>query len=124
MGINWEDVDKYPLFDTCDETVGKDEQKACFTETLLGHLSRSLQQSELVLEEEVSDTLYVDFLMDDVGSITLTEIHGAEGTRNFESVFKEHIRSGLDSLPNIKPALKRGIPVKVKFRVPIVLSPQ
>ncbi|SHJ88784.1 hypothetical protein [Pseudozobellia thermophila] len=124
LGIDWDDVDKYPLFEVCDETVDKDEQKACFTKTLLDYLSHSLQRSELVLEEEVADTLYVDFLMDDLGAITLTEIHGAEGTRNFEAVFKNHIQSGLDSLPTIKPALKRGIPVKVKFRVPIVLSPQ
>ena len=71
QSIDWEDVDKYPLFDDCDETVSKQEQKKCFMETLLRHFSDTLQESEFVLHEEVRDTIFVDFMMEDTGSIRL-----------------------------------------------------
>ena len=124
LSINWEDVDKYPLFEACDETVAKPEQRACFTETFLDHLSNTLQETELVLEGEVNDTVYVDFLMESSGSISLVAVHGPDDINELIPEFKGHVQRGLDSLPTIKPALKRGIPVKAKFRIPIVLSPQ
>ncbi len=33
--INFNEVDRYPLFDNCDEMLGKEEQLDCFQNTLL-----------------------------------------------------------------------------------------
>ncbi|NNE76486.1 MAG: hypothetical protein HKN31_05370, partial [Pricia sp.] len=76
--IDWEDVDQYPLFRDCDETVTKQERKKCFMETLLLHFSMTLQETEFVLQEEISDTILVDFIMEDTGTITLMNIHNDE----------------------------------------------
>lgn len=124
QSIDWEDVDKYPLFDDCDETVSKQEQKRCFMETLLLHFSMTLQESELVWHEEIKDTIFVDFMMEDTGSIRLMNIHNDEEVSSQIPEFTDQIKKSLSSLPKIEPALKRGIPVKAKFRIPIVLSSQ
>ena len=124
QSIDWEDVDKYPLFDDCDETVSKEEQKKCFMETLLLHFSMTLQESELVWHEEIKDTIFVDFMMEDTGSIRLMNIHNDEEVSNEIPEFTDQIKKSLHGLPKIQPALKRGIPVKAKFRIPIVLSSQ
>lgn len=124
QSIDWEDVDKYPLFADCDETVSKQEQKSCFMETLLLHFSTTLQESEFVLHEEVKDTIFIDFVMEDTGSITLMDIHNDEALRKQLPDFEKRIKKSLGNLPKIEPALKRGIPVSAKFRIPIVLSSQ
>jgi len=122
QSIDWKDVDKYPLFDDCDETVSKQEQKKCFMETLLRHFSDTLEKSEFVLQEAVNDTILVDFVMEDTGSITLMNIHNDAALRKQLPDFEKQIKNSLGSLPKIQPALKRGIPVRAKFRIPIVLQ--
>lgn len=122
QAIDWEDVDQYPLFTDCDELDSKPEQKKCFMETLLRHFSKTLQESEFVLEEEIKDTVFVDFRMEDTGVITLIGIKNDEQIRQQIPEFRKQIEKSLNSLPKIDPALKRGIPVSAKFRIPIVLQ--
>ncbi|HET8735056.1 MAG TPA: hypothetical protein VFM69_00520 [Pricia sp.] len=120
--IDWEDVDQYPLFADCDELAAKPEQKKCFMETLLRHFSKTLKESDFVLEEEVKDTIFVDFRMEDTGAITLLDIKNDEKIQGQLPGFREQIEKSLNGLPKIEPALKRGIPVSAKFRIPIVLQ--
>lgn len=120
--IDWEDVDQYPLFADCDELASKSEQKNCFMQTLLRHFSKSLQESDLVLEEEIKDTIFVNFRMEDTGTITLINIKNDKQINRQVPDFRKQIEKSLNSLPRIEPALKRGIPVSAKFRIPIVLQ--
>ncbi len=124
QAIDWEDVDQYPLFADCDELDSKFEQKKCFMETLLRHFSKSLQNSDLVLEKEIKDTIFVNFRMEDTGAITLINIKNDEQLSQQVPDFRNQIEKSLNSLPKIEPALKRGIPVSAKFRIPIVLNSQ
>jgi hypothetical protein len=120
--IDFNDVDQFPLFENCDETNAKEANKQCFVDTLLLHFKRSLEDFEFVLKEEMVDTLYVDFLMDKTGTIAVLDIeHNAivdEQIPEFDAV----ITQCLLTLPQASPALKRGIPVRAKFRIPIVLN--
>ena len=120
--IDWDDVDQYPLFADCDELASKPEQKKCFMETLLRHFSKTLQESDLVLEKEIRDTIFVDFRMEDTGAITLINIKNDEQINQQIPDFRNQIEKSLNNLPKIEPALKRGIPVSAKFRIPIVLQ--
>ena len=120
--IDWEDVDQYPLFSDCDELASKPEQKKCFMETLLRHFSKSLQESDFVVTKEINDTIFVNFRMEDSGAITLMNIKNDEQISQQVPGFQNEIEKSLNSLPKIEPALKRGIPVSAKFRIPIVLQ--
>ncbi|MBC6997235.1 hypothetical protein [Cytophaga sp. FL35] len=122
--IDWEEVDKYPLFDSCDETVSKEEQKNCFAQVLLTHFSNYLDDAFYATELTSQDTIYIDLLMKETGELQVMDIINGELLQDDLSYFTSQIKTSLDSLPELKPALKRGIPVKAKFRVPIVLSPQ
>ena len=122
QSIDWEDVDQYPLFGDCDELASKPEQKKCFMQTLLRHFSKSLQESDLVLTEALKDTIFVNFKMEDTGAITLMDITNVERISQQVPGFQNQIEKSLNSLPKIEPALKRGIPVSAKFRIPIVLQ--
>ena len=119
--INWNDVDQYPMFRSCDETISKEEQRICFEEALLDHFSQTLSDFEFILKEDVEDTIYVDFLVERDGSITVLDIEDQMAIQDQIPEFNAIITQSLKSLPEVQPALKRGIPVSAKFRIPMEL---
>lgn len=122
QSIDWTDVDKYPLFDDCDETVSKAQQKKCFIETLSLHFETNLQAFQPISNETINDTVFVDFIVENTGDIAVINIHNKEILEGQILGFEEEINASLTSLPRIEPALKRGIPVNTKFRIPIVIN--
>ncbi|WP_411029927.1 hypothetical protein [Spongiimicrobium sp. 3-5] len=122
QSINWNDVDQYPLFLDCDETASKEGQRACFENTLLTHFSMALQDFEFIFDEEFQGTAYVDFLVDNDGTLKMLKIEKHDSIDTQMPEFDGIIARSLKSLPRVEPALKRGIPVSAKFRIPIVLT--
>lgn len=120
--IDFNDVDQFPLFVNCDETSTKVANKKCFEDTLLNHFAKALGDFEFVLKEELADTLYVDFVMDKEGMIAVLDIENNEIIEQQLPEFDAIIERCLLTLPRATPALKRGIPVRAKFRIPIILN--
>lgn len=120
--IDWSDVDDYPLFSDCDETVSKILQKNCFEEKLLLHLSADLQEFQLTSETEIKDVVFLDFKIENDGSIIVVNIENKEIFGSQMEKFEDKVANSLKNLPRIEPALKRGIPVSAKFRIPIFLN--
>ena len=122
QGIDWNEVDQYPLFDDCDETVSKTAQRECFENTLLLHFSMTLQDFEFVLNKDIEDSIYIDFLVDKDGVMTVLDIEEHGALKEQIPEFNGIITQSFKSLPRVEPALKRGIPVNAKFRIPLVLN--
>ncbi len=122
QGIDWNDLDHYPLFDECEEVVSKEEQKSCFENKLVFHLSADLQEFQLVSERNIKDVVFLDFMLESDGGIAIVSIENQEILGNQAASFRQRIRQSLDRLPKIEPALKRGVPVRAKFRIPIFLN--
>lgn len=122
QNINWNDVDQYPLFENCDETTSKEEQKQCFENTLLSHFASTMQEFEFKLDTAIYDTVNVDFLIDKNGSISVLEIKKNSAVEAQIPEFNGIIAQCLNNLPPVAPAIKRGIPVNARFRIPIVLN--
>ncbi len=120
--INWNDVDQYPLFESCGESISKEAQRDCFQEALLRHFSATLEEFEFVIDEDVEDTIYVDFLVEKDGAVTVLDIEDHITLQRQIPEFNAIITQSLKSLPEVQPALKRGIPVNAKFRIPIELN--
>ncbi|MEJ1223156.1 hypothetical protein [Sediminicola sp. 1XM1-17] len=120
--IDWNGVDQYPLFDNCDEVASLASQKACFENTLLGHFSATLNEFEYELEGDVHDTVFIDFKIDKMGAISLLQMNKNARIEDQIPEFEIIITRSLMTLPPVAPALKRGIPVGAKFRIPIVLN--
>ncbi|MDE3742634.1 hypothetical protein [Maribacter polysaccharolyticus] len=119
--IDWNDVDNYPLFENCDESTSKASQKACFERELLGYFSATLREFEFVIDPGTDTTVYVDFLIDQEGRIGVVNIQKDRKIEQTMPEFDRIISQSLSNLPSLAPALKRGIPVRAKFRIPIVL---
>lgn len=122
LEIDFNEVDNYPLFEDCDETLTKTGQRECFERELLSNCTRILEQYEFVLEETADKTVLVDFMIDQDGKVSVLNIEKDMAIDDQMPEFDQLITQGLEDLPPLAPALKRGIPVKAKFRIPIVLK--
>ena len=120
--IDFDEVDSYPLFENCDETLTREGQRECFEQQVLSNCSLILNQYEFVLGANTSKNVYVDFLVDQDGKVSVLNIEKDESIDKQMPEFNQLITQGLEDLPPLAPALKRGIPVKAKFRIPIVLT--
>lgn len=120
--INWNEVDQFPLFEACDEAVSKPEQRRCFEQTLVMHLSMALQDFEFQTDANLKDTLHVDFLVDNQGTVSVLSVEENPEFSSENPEFERIVSGTLRSLPRLRPALKRGVPVASRFRIPLVIQ--
>src|SRR5690606_37313532 len=120
--INWNDVDKYPLFDNCDETSTKADQKECFQTTITKYILNSLSQNAIEVRETINDTVHVHLLISNEGMVTILKIEKSDKVDEQKPHLNRYIATSIQSLPVIYPALKRNIPVSTKFKLPIILK--
>ncbi|WP_335966282.1 hypothetical protein [Galbibacter sp. PAP.153] len=120
--INWNDVDKYPLFDKCDETAPRDQQRLCFQETFTLHFLKTLQQKHLVVHKNLNDTIRVELLIGKEGNVTILNIKKNKKVAKEIPEIDTLIAYSVETLPKVYPALKRNIPVNIKIQFPIILK--
>ena len=122
MAIDWNDVDQYPHFDNCDETATKQAQKECFEGVMMDFFSKALAGLKFEVDHELHDTVYIDFLVDEHGFISVLNVEEKTDVLNEISDFNHKISERLNDLTTVAPALKRGNPVSLRFRLPLVLN--
>lgn len=120
--IDWNTLDHYPLFDECDELMTAETQRSCFEDTLVKKLSEGLASYELELQDQVSTFIYIDVLVDIEGKIRVADMERNQEILAQLPDFNRMIQREVNELPQVEPALKRGVPVNVKFRIPIELN--
>ena len=120
--INWNDVDTYPMFPNCDENSEKAIQRGCFEATFLKHFSKALKDTDFIREATAGGSMAIHFNIDNTGVITVFSIEKDSVMEAQFPGFKERITKILTEMPELAPALKRGIPVRAKFKLPIRLN--
>jgi hypothetical protein len=120
--IDWNTVDSYPFFYTCDEAVTKEQQKVCFEETLITHFQETLNEFEFTLTDKKSATVEVIFVIDTMGRINVLDIEKDAAVLTQMPEFDGLITQSLKNLPKLAPAIKQAIPVNSKYRIPIQLK--
>ena len=120
--INWNEVDEYPSVGDCEKLTDVTERKRCFFE----FISATIQQKLAV------DTLSTLFPKLDTIEVEVTVFPNSE--MEFEPQFPKDsvaydtikidsiLRVRLVDFPKVNPAIKRGIPVKTKFVLPVIIK--
>ena len=120
--INWNEVDEYPSVADCEKLTDETQRKQCFFE----FLTTTIQQKLAV------DTLSTLFPKLDTIEVKVTVFPNS--TMEFEPQFPKDsvaydtikidsiLRIRLVNFPKVNPAIKRGIPVKTKFVLPVVIK--
>jgi hypothetical protein len=70
----------------------------------------------------LNDTVYVDFLIDEHGFISVLNVEEKTSVLNEIADFNAKITARLNDLTTVAPALKRGNPVSLRFRLPLLLN--
>lgn len=122
LSIDWNDVDQYPLFEDCDETASKEAQQECFQNLITEYFSEALAGLQFRVWNDMNDTVYVDFLIDEHGFISVLNVEEKTSVLNEISDFNNKVSERLNDLTTVAPALKRGNPVSLRFRLPLVLN--
>ncbi len=120
--IDWNAVDSYPYFYSCDESATKTAQKVCFEQTLIEHFQKTLNEFEFTLSDKKNATVAVIFVIDTTGQIKVTDIEKDASVLKQMPEFDGVISQSLKNLPKLAPAIKRGIPVNTKYRIPVQLN--
>jgi hypothetical protein len=119
--INWNQVDELPNFASCDSVADKTQKKQCFFDYL----------TQLIQQKLNGDTLSVLYPQLDTIDVKVTVLPNA--TFEFEPQLNDSlaydtakidsiIKTRLVDFPKVNPAIKRGIPVKTQFILPVILS--
>lgn len=120
--INWNEVDEYPSVADCEKLSDETQRKQCFFE----FLTTTIQQKLAI------DTLSTLFPKLDTIEVKVTVFPNS--TMEFEPQFPKdsvaydtikidsilHVR--LVDFPKVNPAIKRGIPVKTQFVLPVIIK--
>ncbi|NAS32219.1 hypothetical protein GTQ40_14635 [Flavobacteriaceae bacterium R38] len=128
--INWNEVDSYPLFESCSELAPKPEQNDCFKNTFTDHLMESLQEYHFTVKKPISDTIYLDLKIDNQGVVSILKIDADLETRKQLPGLRKAIEESIGVLPKIYAAQKKAkseleiqlIPVATRFTLPIILN--
>jgi len=67
--FNWNEVDEYPTFISCDSSSSKAERRNCFETTLSSHITSQLAQEKIVVTKDINDTIIIKFLVSNLGEL-------------------------------------------------------
>ncbi|MEM8998939.1 MAG: hypothetical protein AAGB24_01640 [Bacteroidota bacterium] len=122
LTIDWNEVDQYPLFEGCNESVSRDLQRNCFEKNMLTHFSSALSDLNYTVKVAMNDTMNVDFLIDEHGFISVLEVEENSMVTDLLPEFRGELTQRLNDLTTVRPAIKRDVHVSMRFRLPIVLN--
>lgn len=120
--INWKEVDEFPSLVDCEKIENKTQRQQCFFEIL----------TQLIQEKLSVDTLSVLYPELDTIEVKVTVFPNA--TLQFEPQFPKDsvaydtikidsiLKARFVDFPKVNPAIKRGIPVKTQFILPVILK--
>ncbi|MDA9575869.1 hypothetical protein N9R87_01890 [Flavobacteriaceae bacterium] len=120
--FKWDEVDHYPTFETCGDTMDYLENKGCFESTITAHISEVLNDRDFVFSESKKDTIWVYFLVSKAGEITLSNLKGGGLSEASIQNLNEILSASLLELPKLFPAIKRSQHVQTIFQLPIILN--
>lgn len=120
--INWAEVDEYPSIDDCEKLTDEAQRKQCFFDFLTSAIEQKLAIDTLATLFPKLDTIEVRVTV--LPNATL-QFHPefpkdsvAYDTIKIDSI----LRARLIDFPKVNPALKRGLPVKTQFILPVIIK--
>lgn len=128
--INWNQVDRFPLFETCDEMAAKENQRKCFELTFSDHLMKSFETEKIVVKKAVNDTVVLDLKIDHQGIVSIINIRQSTLVAEQIPSLRSYFNTSLKKLPRIFPALKNAasknntqtVPVGMRFSLPVIID--
>lgn len=114
--IDWKQVDEYPSIAACDSLPDAEQREHCFFEFMASAVQERLNSDTLPSGYADADTLRVKVTVFPDAHVEFRTTE--EKAPSYDSI----LSARLADFPKISPALKRGLPVKTEFILPVVLK--
>ena len=117
--VDFSSVDTFPSFKPCDSIIDKTKKTDCFRTTIHQKIGAELLKHTFIIKDSIDELIYVDLIINSKGIFTL---HAIQSSNNIKKVLPQLdglLRESVGKLPKIYAANKRGIPVSVKYSLPI-----
>ena len=122
QSFNWNEVDVYPSFSSCDSSATKQDKKYCFENTLATFITNALQHELIIVTQDIKDPIVLQIHVSETGNLSLLNLKVDSITQQEIPNIKGLLTRSLGTLPEIHPALKRGQQVKTEFNLPIIIQ--
>ena len=76
----------------------------------------------MVVTQPINDTVWVDFVINERGIFRLDSLRTSKIVRSEVPLLESWVQEAINKLPKAHPATKRDLPVKAKFKIPVVLK--
>jgi hypothetical protein len=124
QAINWNEVDEYPSIPECEKLEDPTLRQQCFFEYLTQLIQQKLSIDTLSVMYPELDTIDVTVTVFPDSSVVFDPQVPIDSVGYDKVMIDSILRERLSDFPKISPALKRGIPVKTQFVLPVIIDVQ
>lgn len=120
--INWKEVDEYPSVVDCDKIEDKTQRQQCFFEVITQLIQQKLSVDTLSVFGPELDTIKVKVTIFPNSSMKFEPQFPKDSVSYDKVKIDSILQARLVDFPKVNPAIKRGIPVKTQFILPVILK--
>ena len=120
--INWKEVDEYPSIDDCEKLSDSNQRQQCFFEFMASTFQHKLSVDTLKILFPKLDTIEVKVTVNSDASIQFEPQFPKDSVAYDTIKIDSILKSKLVDFPKVNPAIKRGIPVKTQFILPVIIK--
>ncbi|ESU24551.1 hypothetical protein FEDK69T_10010 [Flavobacterium enshiense DK69] len=120
--IDWKKVDAFPSVDACDVLTDEAQRKQCFFEYLTQTIQEKLSVDTLAILYPEIDTIEVKVTVFPDSRLEFEPQFPKDSVAYDKIKIDSILQAKLVDLPKVNPAIKRGIPVKTQFVLPVILK--
>ena len=99
----------------------KEDSRVCFQNTLLQYVNDYLARQNIVVTEDVYDTIRLKLIIDNKGLLQIEDITLKPETESQIPDIDSLLRQSIKGVPKIFPAIKRGQQVTTAFELPVIV---
>ena len=120
--INWNEVDEYPSVAACEKLADVAQRKQCFFDFMTQAIEQKLAVDSLASLFPKRDTIEVKVTVFPNATMQF-EPQFTKDSVAYDTIKIDSILSArLVGFPKVNPAIKRGIPVKTQFVLPVIIT--
>jgi hypothetical protein len=120
--INWKEVDEYPSVVYCEKIENEEQRNQCFFEVMTQLIQEKLSVDTLSILYPELDTIEVKVTIFPNASLQFEPQFPKDSVVYDKIKIDSILQARLVGFPKINPAIKRGIPVKTQFILPVILK--
>ena len=120
--INWNEVDEYPSIVDCEKIADKEKRKRCFFEFMTSTIEQKLNIDSLSTAFPKLDTIEVKVTVFPTSEVAFEPQFPKDSVAYDTIKIDSILHARLLDFPKVNPAIKRGIPVKTQFVLPVIIK--